>query len=70
MEIMIVLSKHKESKQAKKIEKKIIKEVSNPMINISEEIEVFIESDGNEKTYIDRIRKIAEKYEYEMEVIK
>ena len=68
MEIMVVLSKHKSSRESKKIEKLILKNIGNPLINISEEIEVFLKS--NEKIYLDRLKKIAQENGYEMEVVR
>ena len=68
MEIMVVLSKHQESRTAKKIMKVINKSIPNPLINVSEEIEVFIEDDN--KIYLERLKKLAEENGYDMEVIK
>ncbi len=68
MEIMVVFSKHKESRDSKKVQKLVMKNIANPLINVSEEIEIFLQS--NEKVYIDRLKKIAEENGYDMEVIK
>ncbi len=67
MEIMVVFSKHKQSREAKKIQKLIMKNVPNPLVNISEEIEIFVEDN---KIYLDRLKKIAQENGYEMEVIR
>jgi hypothetical protein len=68
MEVMVVLSKYSKSRDAKKMEKLILKNIGGAMINISEEIEVFLKSD--EKVYTERLKKIAADNGYEMEVIK
>jgi len=50
------------------VQKLVMKNIANPLINVSEEIEIFLQS--NEKVYIDRLKKIAEENGYDMEVIK
>jgi hypothetical protein len=69
LERMIVLTKDLNTASAKRLEKKILKllEASQPMVNISEELEILVESiKPNE---MQALKSFAKENGYELEVV-
>lgn len=71
-EKMVVFTKRLNNKNSKRIEKKILNNISwgNPLIEVSEEVEIMLQGEDEELTAsIEKLREVAEENEYEMEVI-
>ncbi len=70
-EKMIVLSKRLKNRSSQAFEKKLNKEIgwANPMIFISEEVEIIVNLDKDEdlKEVVERVKEVAGK-EYEVEI--
>jgi hypothetical protein len=69
MERMIVLTKDMSNTSAKRLEKKLLKilEASQPMINISEEIEILVENIRPQD--MQALKGFAKENGYEVEVV-
>ena len=68
MDTMIVLSKPVKNRETKTIEKEVNKRISEPMLFSTLEIEIMLKNPTEIQLKI--LKEIAEKQEFEMEVIK
>jgi len=68
MDAMIVLSKPVKNRETKTIEKEVNKRISEPMLFSTLEIEIMLKDPTEIQLKI--LKEIAEKQEFEMEVIK
>jgi len=68
METMIVLSKPVKNRETNAIKKEVNKRITEPMIFATTEVEIMLKNPSDIQIGI--IKEIAEKYGYEIEVIK
>ncbi|MCD6403851.1 MAG: hypothetical protein J7L59_01550 [Nanoarchaeota archaeon] len=68
MNVMVVFSRPLRTPESEEIKRRILNSLKDPLINTSEEIEIILSN--LDKRVEERLRRLARRYGYEMEVIK